>query len=241
MSGRDVATSFPRNPCGRRRDTCKQPLSPWPASHPLAFHRPRKVCSAEDHLEFVCRAKRERLWLRTTCNEWQDGVGLTVEIKAVELSGEAHEFRHLGLSIHCWGTSSFTNLPGRLEAEAERGASKCAVPNIAGGKCTQREEGHFRFRQTQRRAVAFHPIAILGQTVGIALEGVHRRFRSRSRSCERQAHFRGGQKMSFSTAQEHFKEPQRVAPSSNVSIGRNRLTSQQAATAFSSNETRFGR
>ncbi len=66
--------------------------------------------------------------------------------------------------------------------------------------------------------MAFHTIAILGQTVGIALE-VHRSIgASRSRSCERQAHFRGGQKMSLSTAQEHFKTAQRLARDVKMSV-----------------------
>lgn len=84
------------------------------------------------------------------------------------------------------------------------------MPNIAGRKCTEREEGHFRFSQTQRRAVAFHAIPILGQTVSIALE-VHRSFWSRSRSWKRQTNFRRGQEMSLSAAQEHFKPTKRLA------------------------------
>ena len=144
-------------------------------------------------------------------DDWIETLTLAIEIEAVELSGKVHEFGHLRFPVDCyWWIRVFTDCSGWWETKAELGARNIAVPDIAGWKCTERKEGHFRFSQTQRRAVAFHTIPILGQTVGIALE-VHRSFWSRSRSCKRQANFRCGQEMSLSAAQEHFKPTKRLA------------------------------
>lgn len=86
---------------------------------------------------------------------------LAIEVEAVEFSRQVHEFGHLSFTVDSsWRTGAIAGLPDGLQAEAEGRAGKFALPDIAGRESTQREKGHFRFSQTERRAVAFHTVPV---------------------------------------------------------------------------------